>query len=804
MKNAPKPDHLSLGSLITRLREGRFVIPDFQREFEWEPRDILELMRSLFLDYYIGSLLLWRGTGRTLASLACEPLSGYIDKDGGSPEHIVLDGQQRLTAMYYTFIAPDVPAPRRKNRYLYFVRTDLFADEEYDEAFVYDWTQRGVNLIADRTRQFREHMFPLALLGDSQFGAIFQWIDGYRVHWEASKREAEGLNDVDAAERAVRHLQQAADFAAHLNGMLQDYQVSYIELDQELPIDKVCDTFTRINSRGIRLDVFDLINALLKPREVQLKSMWREAEPRLEFVDSDRMNVYVLQVMSLLGQDYCSPKYLYYLLPGEPRRIRQPDGSLRPHVLVPDPADFVRRWEQAVDVLERGIKLLRGRQDFGAISSRFLPYVSIVPAFCAAQEAARNAPAASRLAATRKVRDWYWASVFTNRYSGSVESTTARDVLSVRAWIEDDGAQPDVISELAVSFRDLDLLRETKRGTSVYNGIFNVLVLRGAQDWVSGAVPVDEELDDHHIVPQSWGREHGVGSHIDSILNRTPLTADTNRNVIRDRLPCEYLPALIAGNDEGAMREILDSHFISADAFSILLRDPFTPDDFEAFLGERRRTLQAGMEDLLVKGRLDLTSDLRRLDAQIESVELKLRILIDETLARDETQLPGHMREKLRERSDAALRRQPGLNLHGLAPLNARLEYADLHDLREIISSKHHWPSFETRFRSKGAAADSLRSAERVEEHDQAQPHGDSGDSEGRGGRAPLVRAGPQHLTGECGTSGPLVRSGLILETGARSRSREGSVPSSGATIEMCTHAPSLCGQTLSALACGN
>jgi uncharacterized protein with ParB-like and HNH nuclease domain len=51
MKNAQKPDHMSLNTLIAQLREGRFVIPDFQREFEWRPWDIRDLMRSIFLDY---------------------------------------------------------------------------------------------------------------------------------------------------------------------------------------------------------------------------------------------------------------------------------------------------------------------------------------------------------------------------------------------------------------------------------------------------------------------------------------------------------------------------------------------------------------------------------------------------------------------------------------------------------------------------------------------------------------------------------------------------------------------------------
>ncbi|HVC92289.1 MAG TPA: DUF262 domain-containing protein [Pirellulales bacterium] len=122
MKDAQKPDHVSLNTLVDRLREGRFVIPDFQREFEWKPWDIRELMRSIFLDYYIGSLLLWTGKKENFDALSCESLYGFTGS--ARREYIVLDGQQRLTAMYYAFLAPDIPLPSRSNRYFYFVRVD--------------------------------------------------------------------------------------------------------------------------------------------------------------------------------------------------------------------------------------------------------------------------------------------------------------------------------------------------------------------------------------------------------------------------------------------------------------------------------------------------------------------------------------------------------------------------------------------------------------------------------------------------------------------------------------------------------
>ena len=293
--------------------------------------------------------------------------------------------------------------------------------------------------------------------------------------------------------------------------------------------------------------------------------------------------------------------------------MRESDGSLRREILVPDVAEFERRWKEAVDAVQSAIKLLRHPQEFGAISSQYLPYVSILPAFAALQTALRALPAPRQLDAQRKLRHWYWASVFTNRYSGSVESTSARDYLDLKAWFDDDAAEPSLIAEFRARFKNLDLRRETRRGTSVYNGIFNLLVLRGARDWMTGNVPQYDDLDDHHIIPKSKGKEIGLYGTIDTILNRTPLTADTNRKVIHERLPSQYLPELIAASGEASVRATLESHFISPAAFAILLRNPFTTDDYEAFLTERQRTLQDAIEDLLVKERLDLPPLLREL-----------------------------------------------------------------------------------------------------------------------------------------------------------------------------------------------
>ena len=700
MKDAQKPDHISLNNLVKHLKAGKFVIPDFQRDFEWKPWDVKDLMRSIFLDYYIGSLLLWKAKPENIVSLACEPIYGF--PGNGSPEYIILDGQQRLTAMYYVFQAPLIELPQRNSRFLYFIRTDKFMNEEYDDAFEYGWTNSAYDLLENQEKQFQTHYFPLSIIGKSDW-SLPNWLQANEKYWQ-EQVESSSSNGL-VRQKVMHNYENAVKFSRYIKDLTELYQVAYIELDCEIAIDKVCDIFTQINSKGIRLDAFDLLNALLKPKGIQLKHMWREAESKLSFVESDRLNVYALQVMSILTQAYCSPKYLYYLLPGQIKRMRNEDGSLRSEVLVESPDDFVALWKKSVDAMATSVEMLKNPHEYGAIASQFLPYISILPAFTALQIKAHELPAMRQLDAQRKIRYWYWASVFTNRYSGSVESTSARDYLDTCDWFDDDAAVPPVISEFKSRFKSIEFRNEVKRGSSIYNGIFNLLVINGARDWTTGAIPLYGDLDDHHIVPKDWGNKNSIGNKIDTILNRTPLTSNTNRNVIRERLPNEYLPELIAANGEDLVRETLSSHFISAQAFNILLRDPFTKEDFEQFLDERQRTIQEAIEDLLIKQRLQLPISLRELDAKIEKIELTLRSMVEQKLGGETSKLPGHILVKIQERLQTAGRRNPAMDVDYYQTLIGCLEYADLREIEDIIVSRDLWPLFEEKMGSKGVVS---------------------------------------------------------------------------------------------------
>ena len=197
MKDAQKPDHISLSTLIGRLKDGRFVIPDFQREFEWEPWDIRDLMRSIFLDYYIGSLLLWKGKPENFDALACEPIYGFNGngsarahrprRSAAADRHVL-----RVRRPGYTGPEPRQPIP------LLHPCGAVYGDG-VRRRLRYDWTRGGLKLLGNTTQQYEDHMFPLSVIGRGGW-ALPNWVQGYEAYWRDKAATAQESGDVSGAE----------------------------------------------------------------------------------------------------------------------------------------------------------------------------------------------------------------------------------------------------------------------------------------------------------------------------------------------------------------------------------------------------------------------------------------------------------------------------------------------------------------------------------------------------------------------------------------------------------------------------
>ena len=93
------PDKRELIGLVESAYAGRLCLPNFQRDFVWTREEIADLIRSMLRGYFLGSLLLLQCDPK-LPPFAPIALRGAKPHTADpQPEHLVLDGQQRLTSL---------------------------------------------------------------------------------------------------------------------------------------------------------------------------------------------------------------------------------------------------------------------------------------------------------------------------------------------------------------------------------------------------------------------------------------------------------------------------------------------------------------------------------------------------------------------------------------------------------------------------------------------------------------------------------------------------------------------------------
>ena len=93
-----KPEREYLREIATKLEEGTYAIPAFQRDYVWKKNQILDLFDSISKGYPIGSIILWKPKDLDIPpvrDVLTEKISNEI-----KPEYYILDGRQRTTTFY--------------------------------------------------------------------------------------------------------------------------------------------------------------------------------------------------------------------------------------------------------------------------------------------------------------------------------------------------------------------------------------------------------------------------------------------------------------------------------------------------------------------------------------------------------------------------------------------------------------------------------------------------------------------------------------------------------------------------------
>lgn len=89
----------SLLDLLESIQECRTQLPDFQRGWVWDDERIRNLLISVSLSYPIGAVMMLQ-TGNPNVRFASRPVEGVDNPRQVEPERLILDGQQRLTALF--------------------------------------------------------------------------------------------------------------------------------------------------------------------------------------------------------------------------------------------------------------------------------------------------------------------------------------------------------------------------------------------------------------------------------------------------------------------------------------------------------------------------------------------------------------------------------------------------------------------------------------------------------------------------------------------------------------------------------
>ena len=84
-----------VGDLITDVKNGRIGLPDLQRPFVWSDSKVRDLLDSMLKGFPIGYIMLWASPENYDRTNRI----GSNEKAYKAPDDLVIDGQQRLTAL---------------------------------------------------------------------------------------------------------------------------------------------------------------------------------------------------------------------------------------------------------------------------------------------------------------------------------------------------------------------------------------------------------------------------------------------------------------------------------------------------------------------------------------------------------------------------------------------------------------------------------------------------------------------------------------------------------------------------------
>jgi hypothetical protein len=526
--------------LLGQIENKEMVLPEFQREFTWNRKQSLELIDSLLKGYPIGSLLVWK-------TADVPALKNMPDFVANGRAEILLDGQQRLTALY--MLIKDAIPP-------YYSTKDI--EEGKDPRQLY------FNLETRALGYYKQ----IEMGNNPRWVRVCDCFKSSGINLEERARSIAG-EEGNAFEAYARINKNMGDLRGILDVL---HPVMYVQEDANLK--HALTVFDRVNSNGTPLGEADIALAHMCSAWPETRRVFKEKLAELSAHNFEFDLKFMIRAMNAVINGRADYKILH-------------DATKE---------ELISGWHALTKLLDYLVNFLRDRAyiygtDDINTSNVLIPVIGYL---------SQNNLKFQNDRERRKLIYWMYAALYQARYSGSVDQKLERDLNALEseqpvdaliAILREDHGDPTVSSD------NLDT-----RGVEhpLYDMMHVVIRARGGVDWSNGLslerpFGTAYSVEKHHIFPHAVlsGAGYDTGKNfihkkrVNEIANRVPLTRSGNMDVF-DKPPAKYLP-MVQQSNPGNLEK-----------FMVPIDDElWKVENYEQFLTERRRLMAEAINEYM-------------------------------------------------------------------------------------------------------------------------------------------------------------------------------------------------------------
>jgi len=565
----PKPESKNYSDLISEIQKGVIKIPKFQRNFVWSLDQTAKLLDSILKGYPIGTFILWQ-TDERINDIKNIGNLEIPETPEGRKVQYVLDGQQRITSLYAAYLGAKI--------------------QKTGEKKTTDYTQIFVELDKDVNENSEQ------VITSNPTGNKFLSLNEV-LNFTFSKAKA----------LSAKFSEDEIELIDRYSTAFKTYEFSTVLLRKE-DLDSAIEVFTRINTGGQTLTLFEIMSAKTydEKQKFDMQVKWECFIQELDGIKYEGISSSL--ILSLLS-----------LILSESKECK------RKTILSINKQEVIDTWDEAISALKDSIDYFR--TTYRIPVSQLLPYDSLLVPFAYFFYHKKDKPQSEE---RKFLEEFFWRVSLSFRYSSSSESKLAQDIKRIDSILKN--TRPDY-SDIKVYLNSPEDLVNTNfsAGNSYCKAVLCLLAYHEPKDFRdNGRVILDNSWlkvasskNYHHFFPKAY-LKNKTANNSNSLMNITFVSDHLNKRKIGAKAPSIYIQDFKDENPN--INESLNSHFIDLNGFGI------ESNDYEVFLQERSKLIFDRL-----KARVELThaeplneeTDELILGGESDSVEFKSTLRFD-------------------------------------------------------------------------------------------------------------------------------------------------------------------------------